>query len=239
MVCDLEAATFEDQAVWRIGRAPTPWRFTDWAHADQHGRFDGRWDDPEGSYRALYASTSRFGAFVEALGDFRADPELTAGLKDIVADDEEEEPAVPPGHLPLSWLRGRVAGEATVTVRLAQVGHSRSLARLRSELAALVVRYQLEDLDGSAIRLRAPRAFTQHVSRFVYECTDENGAAQFHGIHYLSRFGDDLANVAIFELPTGHDPVSAGTVAPISLDDPALQDAMEHHDLAWFDDVSG
>jgi hypothetical protein len=53
MVCDLEATTFEDQAVWRIGHAPTPWRFADWAHADQHGRFDGRWDDPEGSYRVL------------------------------------------------------------------------------------------------------------------------------------------------------------------------------------------
>jgi len=92
----------------------------------------------------------------------------------------------------------------------------------------------LEDLDGSAIRLRAPRAFTQHVSRFVYECTEEDGAAQFHGIHYLSRFGDDLADVALFELSTGDDPVSGGTVAPISLDDPALHEAMAHHGLAWF-----
>lgn len=236
MVCDLEATTFAGQAVWRIGHAPTPWRFTDWAYADQHGRFDGRWDDPEGSYRVLYASTSRFGAFVEALGDFRADPELVAGLKDIVTEDEE--PTVPPGHLPVSWLRGRAVGEATVTARCAQVGHSRSLAWLRRELAGLVVRHHLEDLDGSAIRLRASRAFTQHVSRFVYECTDEHGAAQFHGIHYLSRFGDDLANVAIYELPTGDDPVSAAAVAPISLDDPALQDALEHHGLAWFDDTA-
>jgi hypothetical protein len=237
MVCDLEAATFQDQKVWRIGHAPTPWRFNDWAYADQHGRFDGRWDDPESSYRVLYASTSRFGAFVEALGDFRADPELTAGLNDIVVEDEER--AVPPGHLPVSWLRGRVVGEALVTARCGQVGHSRSLACLRRELGALVVRYQLEDLDGSAIRQRAPRAFTQHVSRFVHECTAEDGAAQFHGIHYLSRFGDDLANVALFELPTGDDPVSAGTPAPISLDDRALQDAMQHHNLAWFDDTAG
>ena len=201
MVCDLEAATFEEQPVWRIGRAPTPWRFTDWAHADQHGRFDG-WDDPEASYRVLYASTSRFGAFVEALGDFRADPELAAGLKDIVVEDQES--AVPAGHLPVSWVRSRVVGQATVTARCAQVGHSRSLACLRRELATLVVRYQLGDLDGSAVRLRAPRAFTQHVWRFVYECTDEDGAAQFHGIHYLARFGDDLANVAVFELSLIH-----------------------------------
>jgi hypothetical protein len=237
MACDLETAAFEDQAVWRTGHAPTPWRFTDWAYADQDGRFDGRWDDPDGSYRVLYASTSRFGAFVESLGDFRADPELAAGLEDIVTDDEDR--AVPPGHLPVTWLRGRVIGEALVTARCAQVGHSRSLACLRGELAALVVRYRLEDLDGSAIRLRAPRAFTQHVSRFVYECTAEDGAAQFHGIHYLSRFGDDLGNVALFELPATDDPVSGGTVTPISLDDPALQDAMAHHGLAWFDDIAG
>lgn len=130
MVCDLEPTPFEDQAVWRIGHAPIPWGFADWAYADQHGRFrfDGRWDDPEGSYRVLYTSTSRFGAFVEALGDFRPDPELAAGLKGIASDDEE--PAVPPGHLPVSWLRGRVVGEATVTARCAQVGHSRSLACL-------------------------------------------------------------------------------------------------------------
>ena len=237
MVCDLEAATFEGQAVWRIGHAPTPWRFTDWSHADQHGRFDGRWDDPEGSYRVLYASTSRLGAFVEALGDFRADPELAAGLKEIV-DEDVQDRAVPPGHLPVSWLRGRLVGQATVSARCAQVGHSRSLACLRRELAALVVRYQLEDLDGSAIRMRAPRAFTQHVSRFVYQCTDEDGTAQFHGIDYLSRFGDDLDNVALFELPDGDEPLAAGTAAPISLDDPALRDAMQHHGLAWFDDTA-
>jgi len=126
-----------------------------------------------------------------------------------------------------------------VTARCAQVGHSRSLACLRRELAALVVRYQLEDLDGSAIRLRAPRSFTQHVSRFVYECTEEDGAAQFHGIHYLSRFGDDLTNVALFELPSDDDPISDATASPTSLDDPALQEALQHHGLAWFDDTAG
>lgn len=139
----------------------------------------------------------------------------------------------------MSWLRGRVVGEATVTARSARVGHSRSLAFLRRELAALVVRHRLEDLDGSAIRIRAPRAFTQHVSRFVYECTSQDGAAQFDGIHYLSRFGDDLENIAVFELPTGDDPVSAGAAAPINLDDPALQESLQHHDLAWFDDTAG
>lgn len=66
------------------------------------------------------------------------------------------------------------------------------------------------------------------------------GAHCLHGtsIHYLSRFGEDLANVAVFELPSGDDPVSAGWWRRISLADPALQDAMEHHGLAWFDDTA-
>ncbi len=29
-----------------------------------------------------------------------------------------------------------------------------------------------------------------------------------------------------------------GTVAPVSLDDPALQEAMQLHGLAWFDDTA-
>jgi hypothetical protein len=117
MVCDLEPIGYDAQPVWRVGHAPTPWRFTDWAYADQHGRFDGRWDDPDGSYRVLYASMSRLGAFVEALGDFRADPHVAAGLKDIATDDEDENPTVPPGHVPVSWLRGRVVGQVVSILR--------------------------------------------------------------------------------------------------------------------------
>jgi hypothetical protein len=220
MSCDLEPVDHDGQGLWRVGHAPTPWRFTDWSYAGGDGRFDGRWDDPDGSYRVLYASTSRFGAFVEALGDFRVDPDVAAGLKGITTDDPDEPAAVPPGSLPMSWASGRVVGKASVTARCAQVGHSRSLAYLRQQLSQLVVRYHLEDLDTAAIRLRAPRAFTQHVSRFVYECTDDDGAAQFHGINYLSRFGDDLTNLALFELASGQDMIVDADAAPVSLDDP-------------------
>lgn len=239
MTCDLEPVDHHEQAVWRIGHAPTPWRFTDWVYADRDGRFDGRWDDPDGSYRVLYASTTRFGAFVEALGDFRVDPMVAAGLKDIAGDEEDDPAVVPPGQVPMSWARGRVVGQASVTARCVQVGHSRSLAYLRQQLSMLVVRYQLEDLDAAAIRLRAPRAFTQHVSRFVYECTDEHGAAQFDGIHYRSRFGDDLDNLALFELANDDDVIANADAAPVSLDDPALAQAMDHHGLDWFDDSTG
>lgn len=238
MSCDLEPVDYDGRGLWRVGHAPTPWRFTDWSYAGGDGRFDGRWDDPDGSYRVLYVSTSQFGAFVEALGDFRVDPEVAAGLKGIVTDAPDEPMAVPPGHVPLSWASGRVVGKASGTARCAQVGHSRSLAHLRQELSQLVVRYRLEDLDAAAIRIRAPRAFTQNVSRFVYECTDDDGAPQFDGVSYLSRFGDDLTNLALFELASDRQPIIDPDAAPISLDDPALQQAIDHHGLTWFDDIT-
>ena len=99
-----------------------------------------------------------------------------------------------------------------------------------------MVRHQLDDLDASAIRSPAPRAFTQHLSRYVYECTNADGAPRFDAIHYESRFGDDLHNLALFELPdASHDVVTPAAVAPINLHDNDLELAMQHHELRWFD----
>ena len=237
MVCDLEPTGFAGVRIWRVGHAPSPWQFTDWAYAGGDGRFDGRWDDPHGSYRVLYASTSVFGAFVEALGAFRADPHVTGGLAQIDADDDDDPVVAPAGTVPTSWARNRVIGNAQMGGRLARIGHSRSLACLRRELAGLVVRYHLEDLDGAAIRTRVPRGFTQHVSRFIYECTDQNGAPQFDGVQYLSRFGDDLNNIALFELSTDNERFTAEQVIAVQRDDAAVRDAMAHHGLQWFNDT--
>ncbi|WP_417219602.1 hypothetical protein [Arthrobacter sp.] len=38
----------ETQHVWRVGHAPDPWAWTPWGHADDEGRFGGRWDDQQG-----------------------------------------------------------------------------------------------------------------------------------------------------------------------------------------------
>jgi len=89
-------------------------------------------------------------------------------------------------------------GEGTLTGRFADVAHGRSLAYLRTALAARVVHYRLDDLDGAAIRRSAPRRFTQEVSRAVCDCT-EAGQQQFAGIRYASRLGDEFENWAAFE----------------------------------------
>lgn len=219
MSCHLEAVT--PGRVYRVARHPDPWAFPDWASAGEDGTFGNRFDDPQSSYRVVYACSQRLGAFVEALARFRPDPAVVAGLAEIEGDDHSE--GLPPGSVPRSWIQERLVGEGVLGGAYADIGHSRSLAHLREALAALVIHHGLGDLDAAAIRLRAPRRFTQEVSRFVYECSDESGARQFDGIRYLSRLGDEFENWALFE-PS--QPVDT-TAAPVDPDDADIRAAME------------
>ena len=54
--------------IYRLGRKPDPWSVPDWASAGPDGTFGNRFDDPEGIYRVLYASSQRLGCFLETLG---------------------------------------------------------------------------------------------------------------------------------------------------------------------------
>jgi hypothetical protein len=208
-----------DGPLYRLGRHPDPWAWPDWSYAASDGTFGNRYDDPESSFRVLYASSQRVGAFLETLARFRPDLELLAELARIEGDDELQ-PAVP-----RSWLDNRLLGEATVAGLFVDVGAATSLATFRTALAASAIRHGLDEIDAATIRLRAPRAFTQRLSRFVYEHRDERGA--FAGICYRSRLGDDLTNWALFEpAPDTGSPFVSTTAASIEADDPDLQAAL-------------
>ncbi len=207
--------------VYRVSRRPDPWAWPDWAYAAGDGTFGNRWDDPRGSYRVLYACSHRVGAFVETLARFRPDLAVVAGLAEI--DGDEELPPV--AILPRSWLTTRSGGEATISGRFADVGDARSLATLRTALASRAIHHGLAEIDGAAIRLSAPRTFTQEVSRFVYEWRDAEGV--FVGIRYLSRLGDRFVNWAIFEPALGVAlTLESVTAHEIAADDVDLNEAL-------------
>jgi RES domain len=214
------ASVEPDGPLHRLGRDPDPWVWPDWSYAAPDGTFGNRYDDPHGSYRVLYASSQRVGAFLETLARFRPDLEVLAELDRIEGDDE------PPAGVPRTWFDGRLIGEATVAGRFVDVGDSASLATLRAALAASAIHHGLDEIDAATIRLRAPRAFTQRVSRYVYE------QGSFAGIRYRSRLGDDVLNWAIFEpAPDGRAPLAAMTSAAIAADDPDLRTALQLLDL--------
>lgn len=47
--------------LYRVARAPDQWAWPDWSYAGTDGTFGNRFDDPDGSYRVLYASSTRVG----------------------------------------------------------------------------------------------------------------------------------------------------------------------------------
>lgn len=182
--------------LYRLGRQPDPWVPPDWAYAGEDGTFGNRFDDPRRTYRVLYASSSRLGCFLETLARFRVDVALEAALAEISGPDDY----VPLGVVPREWRGGRSIGAADAAGIFAAIGSSESLATLRTVLAATVIELELEDLDAATIRLSVPRAFTQAVSRYVYD------TGRFDGVSYRSRYGDDVENWAVFEPFTALEP---------------------------------
>lgn len=121
--------------VHRLGRRPDPWAWPDWAYAEADATFGNRYDDPQGIYRVLYASTQRVATFVECLAYYRADIELVAALQAIVGEEGDEEPPAT-GVVPASWVEQRCVGRATLDRDYADVGHHQSLAELRTALGS-------------------------------------------------------------------------------------------------------
>jgi len=151
-------------AIYRLGRKPDPWSVPDWASAGLDGTFGNRFDDPEGMYRVLYASTQRLGCFLETLARFRVDLKLLTELAEIVGEDDY----FPLGEVPLEWVEKRMIGVATAGGEYADICSSEWISRLRVALAGHLERFGVDDLDASVLQMTAPRGLTQLVSRVVF-----------------------------------------------------------------------
>ncbi len=215
--------------VYRLGRAPDPWEWPDWTYSREDGTFGNRYDDPEGQYRVLYASTQRQATFRECLARFR--PDLVVLAEVIQEDDKDAPPTRPAGHVKRSWLSRRLMGSATLIGIYCAIGHSDSVQHLRYALAPRILHYGLTDVDAGDLRTRAPRRLTQEVSRYVFTQTAADGTAAFYGIEYASRLGDELTNWAIFE------PNEPATLlhADITEEDADLQAVLDAYGLTLVD----
>lgn len=218
--------------VWRVGRAPDPWSWTDWRYADR-GRFPGRWDSPDGSYRTIYAGSTPQACLVELLAPFRPDPAVVDELAAIHEDEADASlhPTVAPGRLDDSWFRARRLGRAVLTGTYCDVTHSATIAALRSRFLARARQHGLADLDAAALQDARPRELTQAIGRALYEET-EGGRAVLDGIRFPSRHGRELELWAVFERAS--DGVRSGrlteaTAHPLPVDHPAVVSAAALH----------
>ena len=167
---------------------PDPWQPADWAYAGEDGTFSNRFDDPQGLYRVLYASSQRLGCYVETLARFRPDLSLLLELEGISGGND----FFPLGTVPLEWLDERLIGSAGVEGSFADIYASGWISELRHRLAADCLALGFPDLDLAALQNAQPRRLTHLASRVVFR----KGLV---GVYYPSRYGHDLENWAIFE----------------------------------------
>ena len=167
--------------IYRLGRKPDPWAPPDWASAGPDGTFGNRFDDPDTTYRVLYASSQRLGCFVETLARFRIDPTLLAELAQIEGVDDY----CPLGEVPIEWVEKRILGLAATDKDYADVCSSEWISRLLKSLAIHLKKWGVEEFDASVLQRTALRILTQSVSRIVFD-------GGFAGIYYRSTYGHDI-----------------------------------------------
>ncbi|MHB8295026.1 MAG: RES family NAD+ phosphorylase [Acidimicrobiales bacterium] len=194
------AASLDPGRVWRVGHRPGPWAWTPWQYAGETGRFPGRWDDPRGSFRTVYAGCELLACLLEILAPFRPDPLLEEDLAGIDEEhaDGAEYPSRRPGVVPATWLEAREASAATLSGVYCAVADKESLPTLRARFLPSALRYGLADLDAGALRLSAPRLLTQEIAAWLYDLHD-GSQDLFAGAQFESRHGDGLTLWAVFE----------------------------------------
>jgi RES domain len=197
--------------IHRIARKPHPWQPPDWSRANPDLTFGNRFDDPEGYYRVIYASSQKLSCFLETLARFRADLSLVAELNEIEGDND----FFPLGMVPRQWCDERLVGSAHAEGNYADIYGAAWIAYLRHRLAGECLLLRLNDLDASLLQRSAPRRLTQLAS---LEAWRQN----FDGIYYRSRYGHDLENWALFE-PFR---ISPTTSQPVAADDQTFMEAL-------------
>jgi len=226
----------DDVEVHHVGYTPAPWAWADWEYA-KSGRFQGRWDDPNGHWRAKYVGELPVACYLEVLAPFRPDPELPNDMDAIESNDEDDDtyPTVAPGRLDRSWCDNRLFCTAQLSGDFALPSHQETLPTLREKFLAAARSVDIQDVDAATVRMSTPRELTQAISAWLYEIVGPDGE-RINGVQYLSRHGDELVLWAIYERGEGDSPPEVTArlnPAKIAPDDPHLDEAMRIHRIEW------
>ncbi|QMU21486.1 RES domain-containing protein [Gordonia rubripertincta] len=221
--------------IHRVGYRPDVWQWTPWQYAVD-GRFNGRWDDPDGVWRTMYVGDSRLACYLEILAPMRPDLVLADVLGEIEENDEDIAtfPTLPSGRVPRSWCDSRLVGTGSLTGEFVLIGDMETISDLRKRFRGLALTLGLDDLDAAAIRIARPRALTQTIAAYLYQLATPAGRP-VTGIEFSSRHADNCRLWAVFERDADTDLTIVPTPMnePVDPFDPDLVEAMRLLDVEW------
>lgn len=230
--------------VYRVAHGPNPFAPRPWSQAHEDGTFGNRVDDPGAldepgrrrafiptadRFRTIYCATEPVGAFGETIARFRHSPRLWAGLQSI-DDDEPLADALAGGAVPSQWRIQRLLGATQFDVmQFVDLAAPETRAFLTREMASVLTRLDIEDLDLSAVMDKTERRLTQEIARCIYELSDETKQGRFAGMRYVSRLCPDWELWAVFDDRLVHTEHPSRSIFP---DDPGLLEACARLGLA-------
>jgi RES domain len=184
------------EGLWRVARG-NPFALRDPSPRLRGAADPGlgnRFDSALGNFRVWYFATELEGCYAETLAPLRPDPAVLAAL------GREEEGFMPLREIAADWRQRRIAVRATFPENrpFLDVEASGTRAILRTDLALLLVRLGLDDIDVAAVRSK-DRRLTRWVAQWAWEAHEEAETPHFAGIRFCSRLGSEWECWAVFE----------------------------------------
>ncbi len=188
---------------------------------------------------------------METLQDFRPSFALLSRLHDVERDDPDlalsDVPGAGSGFVPARFFEERFVGDVVLvadadspTGRVVDVAHVDAIKLLRVKLASFAVALDIDEISLATIVgdlpkaiTGNPRAFTQRVSREIYEEPE-----RFAGVASPSSLGLPYTNYTIFENPDAQGPdrlrvaVRERTSRRLDRNDADVRRALEHLGLS-------
>lgn len=219
------------QRLYRVTYASDPAELPDWKYISQRNR----WDDPKREYRALYLASSPLGALIETMQDLRPSVSAIARLAALEQNEGrfDTKDVAAYGVVPERFFAKRFIGHVTIapdTAGFLAASHVISIQRWRVVLARLADQLGLSDISLATVvgslpaqQGGGPRAFTQALSRLIYELKPP-----VPGIVAPSSLGTPYANYTVFEHAAGklRADVINRAARPLDPRDPVVQEAM-------------
>lgn len=189
-----------------------------------------RYDDPWGIYRTTYASSSAYGAYMEALAALKpsetpgGEPEID--LKKLVTENEPElRGTARAGHIG-NWRAKHHIGTGTPDGIFLDLGAPASIAFIREHMQHLFKDAKAAAAFDLANLVKAPQKFTGGLS-FAIKQLETTTSSGIDGICYPSRLGHGIVDWAIFEDPDdGLSCITERTSDSIRRDDPEFLKAV-------------
>jgi hypothetical protein len=177
----------------------------------------GRYNDPQGRFRVLYAASERRAAFMETLSAFRPALRDLALVESLLPPGEFDLPRSI-GHVPAAYFTKRMAAfRLDHTQRWLDLRSPQTHAIVRVELASELVTAGYSGAFNFGEIIGSDYMITQLVSRRSYD-------SGYSGIAYPSTHDASLTCWAIFDRASV---TLVGTVEPIRQDDPDLVAAID------------